>query len=231
MRAFALTLVAGVLIGACGGGGADNPTETTAFTGAPVKIYFIGPADLGDVLGAVEAGVAEINSSGGLAGHELQLETCPDATANDETACTLKAAGDGALAFVGSAARFDSATFDEALGRASIANVAPLAFQQAEYAAPVNFPLYTPSLGILTCPQQMADAVGSKRFAGIGIQQELLDTVEGLTIAAGQAYTTGVVVPKTQTDFSAAVEELQASEADTVLNLLPAAMQDRKSVV
>jgi ABC-type branched-subunit amino acid transport system substrate-binding protein len=239
----ALTLTGAVVVVGCGGdekgggstsSGGTQTTSSSDFSGKPVKVYFMGPvdspvSDLKSAISALEVGIGAINNGGGLGGREVQLETCPDNTANDETACAQKAIDDGAVAFIGSSSLFNAVAFNEALTKNNIPNIAPLALQQTEYSPPTSFPIFTTSFGIITCAQQMRDAAGSKTFAGITqevpSQKELLKTLQGVAAATGLDYKAGVAVPQQQTDFSAAVKELQDSGADTVVNILAPPIQ------
>ena len=219
MKTLGLAAVAAALVAAgCGGsnpGGSSAAKQT--FTGAPVTIYVDAPlktqvTDLSDTVAAVELQAKKLNDAGGLRGHEVVVKTCNDTDANAELDCVREATSEHALAFVGSTFLFNPQPAQSALAKAGIANVAPLASQQVEYSSPINFPLYAPTFGILTCPQQMVAGAGAHKVAAITqdlpVQKELLKTIGGLAQAEGAPYTTGVAVPQAQTDFSSAVRQL-----------------------
>jgi ABC-type branched-subunit amino acid transport system substrate-binding protein len=228
----AATLVASAVTAGCGGdaqSGGGTTSSKQSFTGDPVTIYVQGTlktpvSDLSDAVAAVKLQAKKINDEGGLGGHEVVIKTCNDTDANAEMECVRKATAEKALAFVGSSFIFNPQPAQSALAKASTASVAPLAIQQVEYSSPINFPLYSPSFGILTCPQQMVQGAGSQKIGAITqdlpVQKELLKTIGGLAQVEGTPFGAGVAVPQTQTDFSSAVRQIADSGADTVVNIL-----------
>jgi hypothetical protein len=226
LAVIAAALVAGGMAAGCGdnsksdGAAAGTTSSKQTFTGDPVTIYVQGAlktpvTDLSDAAAAVRLQAKKINDEGGLGGHEVVIKTCNDTDANAEMQCVRKATAEKALAFVGSSFIFNPQPAQEALAKASTASVAPLAIQQVEYSSPINFPLYSPSFGILTCPQQMVDGAGSQKVAAITqdlpVQKDLLKTIGGLAQIEGTPFGAGVAVPQTQTDFSSAVRQLADS--------------------
>ena len=231
--AAAAVIVAGAFAG-CGdddddGSAAADAAAEETFDGPPATVFMQAPvdnpvADFSDAVAAANAAAAAINRDGGIAGRELVVETCNDTDANAEVACVRKAARDDALAFVGSTFIFNSQAGGEILAKESIASVAAQGSNQAEYAAPINFPIYAPPFGILACPEQVTQASDAKRVSAIAqdlpIQRELLTTLQGVAGAAGVDYGGGVTVPTSQTDFAPAVQELSDLDAEAVVNVL-----------
>lgn len=236
-----LTLALGLTLAACGssdddstGSDTGSTTETTEsgggeFTGEPVKIYFDGPlktpiADATDALAAAEAGALALNEAGGLAGHEVQIVSCNETSANAEVSCARKAAADKALAFVGSGFFFNAAAPNKILEGAKIPNVGALAVTPEEFSTPINYAVDVPSLGVLACPQLMAESNGAKKLAGIAqdlpVQVEVLKTIEALAAANKLDYSGSVTVSPTETDFSGAANEVTESGAESVVNFL-----------
>jgi len=237
MVACAALATTGAVVAGCGDDEGSEPTagKTTAqaaaptFTGDPVTVYFQAPiktkiSDNSDALAAVKAGARAINAAGGLNGSELKVTSCNDTDANAELDCVRKATSADAAAFVGSSFVFNPKAGQDALKKAGIPSVAPLAIQQVEYGNPINFPIYTTSFGILACPQQITEAVGAKKISSITqdlpVQKELQQTLQGVAGALKLPYGKSVSVPVSQTDFSAPVKQLADAGTDAVVDIL-----------
>jgi ABC-type branched-subunit amino acid transport system substrate-binding protein len=232
-------------VAACGsdddkddGGGAATASETTAakpaFTGAKVKVMWVGPlksavAEGSDTLAAVKAAALAINNSGGLAGHEVEVEACNNSSANTEVKCARKAASDGTIAIIGSAFFYNWAPVGKVLEKAGIPNVASLSVTVPEFSSPVNYPIDVPSISVLACPQLMAASAGAKKISAIAqdlpVQIEVMKTIKALTEAQNLSFGTDARVGTTETDYSAVAKSLGDAGSDTVVNFLVPTVQ------
>ena len=117
-------LVAGLLsclvAAGCGSGNGKAAESSAAqtsvsFSGPSVKVGAItsltGPIAYPDRVSAARAAVAGINSRGGLAGHEVELDTCDDhGNADGAAACARQMVSDGVIALVGQNSVSDNAS-------------------------------------------------------------------------------------------------------------------------
>jgi ABC-type branched-subunit amino acid transport system substrate-binding protein len=223
----------------------DGATASTEFTGPPVTIYTetVIKTQVGDapeIPAAVSAAARAINEEGGLNGHEVKVEFCNDTDANAELACARKAISEDALAFSGAAFLFNPVSAQDALAKAKIANVAPLAANPVEYSQAINFPIdTTPVAGNFPCVTQAPEASGKETVGQI--TQDLPPQVAGATqieaVAKGSGadYAGTVVVPISQTDFSAPVQEAVDNGTEVLLSWLapaqlPALLQSATSL-
>jgi ABC-type branched-subunit amino acid transport system substrate-binding protein len=234
-RIVAITAALAASVGATGCG-SDNASSTSTattqkghFTGTPLTVYVQVPirtqvANGADSVAAVRAGIAKINAAGGLGGREVKVAVCNDTDANAELTCVRKAIADKALAFLGSAFIFNPKAAQDELRKAGIPSIAPLAAQAVEFGNDINYPIYTTSFGVLACPGQMVDAVGAKKVSLITqelpLQKELAQTVQGVAGATRVPFGKAILVPQTQTDFSSAVQQLDDTGADALVNVL-----------
>lgn len=234
-RAAVLAAVAGIALLAGGCGSDDNEsseatssTPKQTFTGDPITVYLItglktAQYDNTTLAEATKAGLAQINAAGGIGGREVKLKTCNDTDANAELTCARNAGKDKAVAFLASSMLFNAKGALKELERSGIPSIAPLAVTQAEYAAPVNFPVTPTSFGALACPQQIAEATQTKSIAAISqdlaAQQELLKTLGGVAAVNKLKYSS-VAVSVSETDFSASAQKLSKSGAEAVIDVL-----------
>src|SRR3954447_17446235 len=117
-------LVAGLLsclvAAGCGSGNGEAAESSAAqtsvsFSGPSVKVGAItsltGPIAYPDRVSAAKAAVAGINSRGGLAGHEVELDACDDhGNADGAAACARQMVSDGVIALVGQNSVSDNAS-------------------------------------------------------------------------------------------------------------------------
>jgi ABC-type branched-subunit amino acid transport system substrate-binding protein len=110
----AITIVSSVAIAACGSSGSSSSNNaSSSSTGAVIKLMTIGPVSapqfsLPSIPVGAQIAVNEINGTGGIDGHKLQLITCNDQNNPDAAAqCARQAISDKVAAVVGGLEDFD----------------------------------------------------------------------------------------------------------------------------
>jgi ABC-type branched-subunit amino acid transport system substrate-binding protein len=108
----AIAIVSSVGVAACGGGSSSSNASSSS-TGAVIKLMTIGPVSapqfsLPSIPVGAQIAVNEINGTGGIDGHKLQLITCNDQNNPDAAAqCARQAISDKVAAVVGGLEDFD----------------------------------------------------------------------------------------------------------------------------
>jgi ABC-type branched-subunit amino acid transport system substrate-binding protein len=154
-RRLAVALVAATttvaVLAACSSSGATSAANTSSpagaakLTGTPITIFqtnsFSGQvADQPQTKAGAQAAVAEINATGGINGHPVNLITCDNAANPDQTnTCVTQAKADGAVAFVGSAVFFPTAW--PILNQEKIPYLFGESLTPNEDSSPISFPL------------------------------------------------------------------------------------------
>jgi ABC-type branched-subunit amino acid transport system substrate-binding protein len=120
-----------VVAAGCSSSGSGSASSTgSSASGTPLKIGLItvvGTAlNFTDQLSAANAAIRQVNSEGGIDGHQVQLVFCNEALdPNKGAACARDMANDHVMAMVGTLAPTSEQTVNTILAQAGIAQVGP----------------------------------------------------------------------------------------------------------
>jgi branched-chain amino acid transport system substrate-binding protein len=198
---------------------------------APLKIGEIAPSGTSvqnwDIMIAADkAGIADLNSHGGIKGHKVVFDWCnEEEVLNAAVACAHKMVQDGVIATSGDYTQFgDDVT--PVLNAANIPEVNALAQSEDEFSDPdvvlsdmqtyewEAYPFIAKQLGYKRIGVALVD-IPAASFVG--------DLVQAGAKAAGLQFVGTTLVPLTATDYAPYVQAMETDKAQVVVSLLPGA--------
>ncbi|MBS1895281.1 MAG: ABC transporter substrate-binding protein [Actinobacteria bacterium] len=226
-----LIVCAGLLLSACGGSdsstaasssssGGGGETTTAKFTGEPIVIGTNVPIEsqlqsAPQIPAALEAAARAINAEGGIAGREVQIESCDGkGDPNAEVACARKMRQAGVTAEIGELVFLNPAGVLEELAKGEIASLAPVALSPAQFELPNSFPIDFPNGEYVAClSPSLLKAAGKSNvgaaLADLAVSKQFVGMFKAATGTLGTKYVGQVFVPPTATDFAPPVQELE----------------------
>ena len=225
-----LAAAGSMVASACGSSASANSggsTSTSGATKSPINI--MGSASLSgsnspfpSTKGGWLAAVAEINASGGINGHPLNLQVCDtQGDPNISQSCAEKAVSNGDVAVLATSNTLSTAQIPT-LQKAGIAYLGADVSDSLDATSSVSFPLASGAYTLNYADGEVAKLIGCKKASGVVIQAPnitgvLESSLKSSTEAAGLTYTGTVLAPVTQTNFTSIVAAVQAQGADCIL--------------
>ncbi len=227
VAAMAVTCI--VFSGCSSQSGTSSSTTTNSgskLTGTPINI--MGSAALSgtnspypEVAGGMKAAVAQINDSGGINGHPLNLTIC-DTQGNPNIAqsCAQQAVASKDVAVLGPANLLTTSVIPT-LQQAGIALVGADVSDSLDTTSPISFPGVAGGYDFNDAVGAVAKQVGCTKVGSVIIQapnitQTIATAMSSSLKNSGITYTGPVYAPVSQTNFSSTLAAIQASGANCV---------------
>lgn len=230
MTLVAVVAAGSVLVAACStssnSGNTGSSSAAAKATGSPINI--MGSTALTgtnspypSTEGGWKAAVAQINDSGGIDGHPINLQVCDtQGNPNVSQSCAEKAVSSGDVAVVATSNLLSTAQIPT-LQKAGIAYVGADVSDTLDATSPISFPLASASYDLNLADGAVAKMIGCKNVGGVVIQAPNITSVlekslKSSTESEGLTYTGTVLAPATQTNFTSIVAAVQKQGADCI---------------
>lgn len=174
-----------------------------------------------EIKGGTLAAIKQINGSGGIHGHSLDLSICDNQSeVNVDATCAQQAVADHDTAVL-AIGNVEDPTMLPILQHAGIAEIGQDESEELDSTEPISFPGATGAYGLNNAAATFLKQSGCTKVAAViisgftataGIAATFAKTIP----AAGMTYTGPVYSPVTQTDFTSTMEAITLSGADCV---------------
>jgi len=229
VRIAAVASTAAVLLAtaACGGSSSGKQSSSTKTDNGPIKVMVEGAISgpiyaLPEMVTGAKAGVARINSEGGINGRKLQLVVCDDqGNPNKGAACGRQAASDGVVALVGGLSIYDDNLLPP-LEKAGIPYIASYDISNSDHTSPVSFPINInvidyAGIGYMLAKRGCKSAAGlAPNQGGEAIIKKDLSYVSSEFLKKGGQKFQNIIFPLTATDLTSAVATAITKGADCI---------------
>lgn len=191
-----------------------------------ILLYQIGPIEsqvssLPFIESGAQAGVAEVNAAGGVAGRKLKLVTCNDKyDPNESLRCAQKAVQDKAVAVVGSLTGFGAQVLP-VLEQAEIPSIGADAITPADAKSPINFLFDSGVPGYSAMPEVAKSLLGATKVVSIQNESPSSDTNREFwelgAEAAGVTLGDDIRVPADAIDYTQFLARAESAGADAAV--------------
>ncbi len=222
-----------LLAGCSSGGGSSSAAGASKDTGTPIKVMMSTSlsginSPYPETEGGMKAGIAEVNDTGGIDGHPIDLTVCDtQGDPNIQQSCADEAVADKDVA-VFAPANVLTTSLIPTLQKAGIALIGADANTSLDATSPISFPAITSSYDLVNAVGVVSKTIGCAKVASVIIQAPEITTEIASAFAkeipaAGVSYAGPTYSPVSQTNFSDTLATVEQSGANCVtLAIAPA---------
>ena len=220
-----------LVFAACGGSSSGTPSPSA--TGTPIKVMVTSPfsgansvTNYPEIIPAVNARAAAVNTAGGINGHPIQVESCDDQTnANLAASCARQAVSDGVVAVIGGFS-LNVAQQLPILEQAGIPIIGQTVGTIPEAQPKIAFPFASGDINWLGAGKALGQAgckkLGVIALSGLAISRRLAGLASDSFMATGGTVVDTVLVPNSSPDYSPVVASLIGKGAECIAPVMGA---------
>jgi branched-chain amino acid transport system substrate-binding protein len=222
-----------VLAGCSSSGGSSSATGSSSaagsskLTGAPINVMLSTTlsginSPYPETEGGVKAAIAEVNDSGGIDGHPIDLTVCDSqGNPNIQQSCAQQAVADKDVA-VFAPANVLTTSLIPTLQKAGIPLIGADTNTSLDATSPISFPAVTGGYDLGNAVGVVSKKIGCRKVASVIIQAPDITTViasnfQHAITDAGIAYAGPTYSPVSQTNFTDTLAAVEQTGADCVV--------------